>query len=250
MTLEMFQALQETRRRRTRTAGHPSRYEVYVLSGATCGGCGGKVTAQTKRRLRCRMASQHAGCAEPSVAASALEEFFGDWIMKALTLEPRDLARAAAIVRAKLNRGSDAQKATRIRTAMKRIIEAFTWGALEEVDYRQQLETLRAQLAVAEEAPQEQRILEATRIAQDIPRTWALATPEQRKRMVWSVFNRIRISSGAIASVRPKPETAALLAAAVHRCGPDRSRARRCELAGITVEGIDELLELAATVAA
>jgi len=107
---------------------------------------------------------------------------------------------------------------------MKRITEAFTWGALEEVDYRQQLETLRAQLAVAEEAPQEQRILEATRIAQDIPRAWALATPEQRKRMVWSVFNRIRISSGAIASVRPKPETAALLAAAVHRCGPDRIR--------------------------
>jgi len=129
--------------------GEPSTFEVYVLSGATCGGCGGKVTAQTKRRLRCRMASQHAGCAEPSVAASALEEFFGDWIMKALTLEPRDLARAAAIVRAKLHRGSDAQKATRIGTAMKRITEAFTWGALEEVDYRQQLETLRAQLAVA-----------------------------------------------------------------------------------------------------
>ena len=49
MTLETFQALQETRRGRTRTAGHPSRYEVYVLSGSTCGSCGGKVTAA--RRL-------------------------------------------------------------------------------------------------------------------------------------------------------------------------------------------------------
>ena len=35
---------------------------------------------------------------------------------------------------------------------------------------------------------------------------------------------RIRISSGTIASVRPKPETAALLAAAVQSCGPDRIR--------------------------
>ena len=53
---------------------------------------------------------------------------------------------------------------------------------------------------------------EAIRIAQDILRAWALATPEQRKRMVWSVFNRIRISSGTIASVRPKPER--------RRCSP------------------------------
>jgi hypothetical protein len=66
-------------------------------------------------------------------------------------------------------------------------------------------------------------------MAQDIPRAWALATPEQRRRMVSSVFNRIRISSGVIASVRPKPETAALLAAAVHRCGPDRGLNRNIE---------------------
>ncbi|MHB8630511.1 MAG: hypothetical protein ACYC9W_01105 [Candidatus Limnocylindria bacterium] len=88
--------------------------------------------------------------------------------------------------------------------------------------------------------------MKSSRIAQDIPRAWALATHEQRKRMIWSVFNRNRISSGAIASVRPKPETAVLLAAAVHRSGPDRSPERRCELAGIRVEGIDDRLELVA----
>ena len=97
----------------------------------------------------------------------------------------------------------------------------------------------------------ELRILEAIRIAQDIPRAWALAAPEQRKRTVWSVFNRIRISSGAIASVRPKPETAALLAAAVRRCGPDRGLTRNGEVRihGVIVEEIEDLLELARGVA-
>jgi hypothetical protein len=67
--------------------------------------------------------------------------------------------------------------------------------------------------------------------------------------MVSSVFNRIRISSGVIASVRPKPETAALFAAAVHRRGPNRGPNRQTVIGGIRVEGIEDLIDLAASVA-
>ena len=93
--------------------------------------------------------------------------------------------------------------------------------------------------------------MEATRIAQEIPRAWTLATPEQRKRMVWSVFNRSRISRAAIASVRPEPETVALLAAAVQRGGPDRGLTRNGEvrIRGVSVEQIEDLLALARSVA-
>ena len=76
MPLEMFQALQETRRHRTRrvgVAGRPAT-RAYVLSGAVCASSDGRVTAQTKQRLRCRAASQHAGCSEPSIVATALKE--------------------------------------------------------------------------------------------------------------------------------------------------------------------------------
>lgn len=69
--------------------------------------------------------------------------------------------------------------------------------------------------------------------------------------MVGSLFNRILISRRAIALVRPKPETAALLAAAVQRGGPDRGLTRNGEvrIRGVIVEQIEELLELARGVA-
>jgi DNA invertase Pin-like site-specific DNA recombinase len=224
MPLEMYEALQETRRRRTRTAGHAPRFEVYVLSGATCGACGGRVTASTKRRLRCRIASEHAGCVEPSVAARPLEEQFGEWLADAVALPASERTRLAALVRAKLRRGSDTGKATRLRAAIKRLTDAFTWGGLEEAEYRQQLADLRAQLERTERVPDERRILEAVRIAQDIPRAWALATNDQRRRMVWATFEWIRVSEGKVVAVRPRPETAPLLALRVHSRGPDRIR--------------------------
>jgi len=62
--------------------------------------------------------------------------------------------------------------------------------------------------------PEEHRILEATRLAQDIPAAWEAASPQNRKRMIWAIFNRIRISGGTIVSVRPRPETGPLFAIA------------------------------------
>ena len=113
--------------------------------------------------------------------ARPLEESFGAWLAETVTLDAERLARVAALVRVKLRRGSDVQKAARIRQAMKRTTDAFTWGALEEDDYRRQLEDLRTQLARSEQAPEEHRILEATRLAQDIPAAWAAASPQNRK---------------------------------------------------------------------
>ena len=134
-------------------------------------------------------AAQHAGCSERSVAGRLLEQEFGEWLQAAVALDAERRARVTAIVRAKVRRGSDAAKASPIRTAIKRLTDAFTWGAIEEDDYRGQLAELRAQLAVSEHLPDEHRILEATAIAQDIPRAWGLATPEQRRWIVWSTMS-------------------------------------------------------------
>jgi hypothetical protein len=66
-------------------------------------------------------------------------------------------------------------------------------SALEEDDYRKQLRDLRAQLSDVERQPDEQKVdeqkvLEATRLAQDIPAAWETASPDQRRRIVRSVF--------------------------------------------------------------
>lgn len=117
----------------------------------------------------------------------------------ATTLRTEDRSKLAAIIRAKVRRGSDATKAARIRLAMKRITDAFTWGALEEDDYRK-LGDLRAQLSVVERQPDEQKILEATRLAHDIPAAWATGSPDQRRRIVWSVFEIIRIRGAGLSA--------------------------------------------------
>jgi len=94
---------------------------------------------------------------------------------------------------------------------------------------------LRAQLAVVERQPEEQTILEAMRVARDIPVAWATASADQRRRIVWSVFETIRICEGKIVSVRPRATTAPLLAVACSimrsRRGPeppDCNRRRSC----------------------
>ena len=81
------------------------------MSGATCASCGGKVTAQSDSRLRCRPAAQHAGCSERSMAARVLEDEFGAWLQTVVALDDKRRTRVAEIVRAKVRRGSDAAKA-------------------------------------------------------------------------------------------------------------------------------------------
>lgn len=133
---------------------------------------------------------------------------------------------------------------------MKRATDAFTWGALEEDDYRRQLDNVRTQLARSEQVPEERRILEATRLAQDIPAPWEAASPQKRKRMVWTIFSRIRISGGRIVSVRPRPETAPLFAIATlqPRSRPG-SKPEYRTFGGIVIEGIEDLAAIADGVA-
>lgn len=99
---------------------------------------------------------------------------------------------------------------------------------------------LRAQLSVVERQPDEREILEATRLAQNIPAAWATASPDQRRRIVWSVFDIIRIREGRIVSVRPNSTTAPLLALA---CSIERSRPGLAPpvFANIVIEGLEEL---------
>lgn len=77
------------------------------------------------------------------MAARLLEDEFGAWLQTAVALDDKRRTRAIEVVRAKVRRGSDAAKATRLRTAIKRLTDAFTWGAIEEDDYRAQLADLR-----------------------------------------------------------------------------------------------------------
>jgi hypothetical protein len=66
-----------------------------------------------------------------------LEDEFGAWLQAVVALDDKRRARTSPrSCGQKVRRGSDAVKATRIRIAIKRLTDAFTWGAIEKDDYR------------------------------------------------------------------------------------------------------------------
>jgi DNA invertase Pin-like site-specific DNA recombinase len=210
--LELFETVQETRRARTHSPSRRATYRVFPLSGARCGSCGAKVTAAGNGRLRCRASAEHAGCQEKSADADRLEHDFGSWLVSVLAIPGVFKARLAKLVRAKLTRTSDEESATKLRQAIKRLTDAFTWGGLAEADYREQLVALRAELGRAQRAPDERRIAQATKLAEDIPGLWQAARPERRKQLLAALFDTITVAAGRVTAVRPSPELLPLFA--------------------------------------
>ena len=112
----------------------------------------------------------------------------------------------------------------RLRVAIKRITDAFTWGAIEEDDYRAQLADLRAQLGRVEQLPEERRILEATQMAAEFASTWREASPEVQRRITWTLCSRILIDGGTFTEVDVRREVAPLFAVAASSGSMPRSR--------------------------
>lgn len=229
MELELFQKVQRTRESRIKHPGERPSYHVYVLSGSHCP-CGGKIVATTKHRLRCRNASQNAGCPQPSVKAADVERQFRDWLPYAVALPNAMKPRLVTLIRAKLSRRGDAAKAEQLRVAVKRLTDAWTWGGMEEADYRAELKRLQDARAAALEQPEEARILAAVKLAQDLPTLWDVASPERRKELFWSMFEKATVADGKLTGLRPRPAIAPLIALNVHICGPDRGLTRGIEL--------------------
>ena len=123
--------------------------------------------------------------------------------------------KVAALVRAKARgQGSlqSVERAATVRGAIRRLTDAYTWGALAEADYREQLRVLQAQLEHLDIAPDEHRMTTAIRLAQDLAATWERARPERRKQLIAELFETIRVGGGRIVSVRPKTAVMPLVA--------------------------------------
>jgi len=236
--LELFQQVQQVRRERARRPKQGARYRVYLLSGVTrCASCGGQVTAVEDQRMRCRRSAQHERCSEPSAPAERLEAQLGEWLTAAFALPANLKVRVAALVRAKARAagsGETVERATAVRGAIKRLTDAYTWGALIEADYREQLRALKDQLDRLDTAPDERRMMTAIRLAQDLAATWERARPERRKQLIAELFEVIRVGGGRIVAVKPRPAVMPLVAVTVAgiegkdwRSRPDSNRRSR-----------------------
>lgn len=154
----------------------------------------------------------HEACAEPSVPARTVEREMGAFPCVALSLPATLRPRLTALIRAKVARGSDQASAERMRAAMKRLTDAYRWGGVGEADYRERLASLREQPARADRAPDERRVTEAVRIAQDFGLAWENARPERRHEMLGLLFESVTIGGERLVSVKPREEVAPLFA--------------------------------------
>ncbi len=226
VSLDLFQRVQEVRRFRSRLPRRSPHRRVYLLTGlARCATCDGQVTASAKERLRCRRAAEHAGCPEPSVRAAIADEDVAAFVRAAFSLPAMARTRVAALVRAKVTRGANALAVERVRGAIKRLTDAYTWGGADEAEYRAQLAALHEQLAKAERAPDERRIMDTIRVAQDLAVAWDRTQPERRRQMLTLLFERVTVGAKRLVAVRPREEVKPLLAIRLLQSGgPDRIR--------------------------
>ncbi len=115
--------------------------------------------------------------------------------------------------------------AERVRGAIKRLTDAYTWGGADEAEYRAQLAALHEQLAKAERAPDERRIMDSIRVAQDLAMAWDRTQPERRRQILALLFERVTVGAKRLVAVRPRAEVAPLLAIRLLQSGgPDRIR--------------------------
>jgi hypothetical protein len=80
------------------------------------------------------------------------------------------------------------------------------------VDYRDQLRALKAELVRTQKAPDQRRIIQATKLAEDLPALWRAARPERRKQLLSTLFETIKVSGGRVTAVRPIQQLAPLFA--------------------------------------
>ena len=219
ITAEQWETICAIRQRHTRRVGGGGGVRrTYPLSGPTvCQQCRCKYTGDTsgKGRRRMRHAPGVDCTARQSFAAPTLEAQFATLLSEAFKL-PRGWRQkiAAAVIAAPAEPSNTAAERERLEGALGNLAKLFTWGDVEEADYRRQ----RAQL--------ERALVELQPSAQ--PTTPARCAEGGR------------VTAGCWQALRPprrQPRPAAGLRRAVRRRGGSRRRRyrRRASNASVSV---------------
>ena len=118
--------------------------------------------------------------------------------------------------------------AERLRTAMRRLTDAYTWCGVGEADCREPRTSLREQLAKAHRAPDERRVMGLSRRA-DFGLAWEKARPERRHEMLDVLFGSVTIGGKHVVPVKPRDEVPLFALKVLQSGGPDRGRTRNIE---------------------
>jgi len=213
---EVFDLVQDTLRRnsgRSETL-HPRPEREYLLKGIIrCAYCGMPMWAQTyengRRYYREHTGSRsHAVCLAEgaSMACQVPDEQIGR-IVEAIELGPKWLEEVLAIISLKDEVERVKKQRMDVQEKLRRMARAYVDGVFPDEEYHRQKRLLEMELESLT-VPQANAAEEAGKLLMDLPRLWAGATPEERRKLLLSMLDAVYVDAKEekrIVGIKPKP---------------------------------------------
>ena len=241
---EHVQAMMKRRSGRSRTyTPHPERH--YLLKGLVrCVHCGMPMWAQTYKNGR-RYYREHresrsiARCpaAGGFISCDVADEQVGEFI-RSIRLPDDWLDRALERVKLKDRVKHVQEERKRLGERLRRMAKAFVDGLFDDGEYRRQKEQIEFELASLV-VPEADITEEAGKLLVELPRLWAGATPEERRRLLLTVLDAVYVDTQGekrVVEVRPKAAFRAVWSEP-WKVGPNTNEAqvRRATINGVEI---------------
>jgi site-specific DNA recombinase len=212
--LELFEAVQRHRERRTRRANSYSvnrGARVHAFSGLVrCAECGESMHQEGRQRLYCWGRRQRVGgCRAPSASLREVEQELGNYLRTLRLPEDTKQRILAVYADAQPEFQERARKRRTLESQLQRLGDLFVLGDLPKSEYETRRATLRAELALFAEAdghghPEVLGRLEKYLL--NAADAWDAADAAQRNKLARALLESIMIRDGHIAAVHPRPE--------------------------------------------
>ncbi len=218
---DLYERVQQRRRRdrrpRRQRVGPPS-----VLHGMLhCGNCGSALHSDRTHAGYPLYRERHGrpcGTNGRAIVAHRVDEQIGE-IVSSVELRPDWRKRMAEYAVS-----DEGPSLTVLRSQRLRLGRVYADGTLPEAEYRGRLAEIDARIR-ARTAPSEPTLGDAAELFGDIPALWEEAGPEERRRLVAPLIERVYvdIESKRVGAFTPSPAFRSLLAAATQRRSQSRA---------------------------
>jgi site-specific DNA recombinase len=226
--VELWEAAQRGKALNGGRPGRPvsaNKARFYSLSGLlTCSYCGGKLHIHTgsdgKTKVYCYRRGQGIAnhCKQHSTFLSVYEGQIEQYLSSIRLPEDYQQTIIESYKREdEQGPGFDKQRQD-LENKLKRFKRLYAWGDLSEVEYREQRDQVRSELAALPPTTSSRREM-LERLAaylQDVGKAWRDATQEQRNRLARTLFEGIRVENHMIKGVTPHIEFTPLLVLSHH----------------------------------
>lgn len=117
---------------------------------------------------------------------------------------------------------ADARKRERLQEKIKRLGELYAEGIYTRPEYDRKYADARSELDTLKPTPAID-LTQAAALLADFPHLWAAASPENQKRLLQAMLERVVVNGPDVIAIQPKPNFYSLLV----YCGPDGIRIPR-----------------------